>query len=127
MAIGLPECGANELLLPDIVYITPSSVDAWREVRDPASRYTRMQLHIMKHDGIDAETVEDVIVRQSANKRELWWPYGQKAPVYLMPCPILGDRNKGGERQLLVLSPAAMPKWVHEDGTILGGKKKWRK
>lgn len=122
MATGLPECGPDEMLLPETVHITPSKPNAWRDARQPHCRYTGMQLSMLRHMGVDAATVDDVIVRQAANRRELWWGIGTKAPVYLMPCPIIGERHRSGERHLLVISPDGSRKWVHEDGSIFGGK-----
>lgn len=127
MATGLPQCGPGEMLLPQSgIIITPSRPNAWRELRAADQRYTGMQLRALRFRGDDPDTVADVIVRQAATMREMWWPSGAKAPVYLMPCPIIGEREKGRERHLLVISPDGSRKFVHEDGSILGGKK-WSK
>jgi hypothetical protein len=123
MAAGLPICGPGELLLPETVHITPSNINPWRGVRRPESRYTQDQLRMLHSRGDDPDTVEDVIVRQSASRRERWWP-GPNAPVFLMPCPVI-QRRRSGE-QLLVITPAGHRKWVYADGAITKGKR-WSK
>jgi hypothetical protein len=126
MATGLPICGPGEMLLPQTVHVTPSRPNAWRDVRDPEERYTRHQLRGLSCRGLNPGEVPDVIVRQAATTREMWWPSGSKAPVYLMPCPIIGERQQDGARQLLVITPDGSRKFVREDGAILGGKR-WSK
>jgi hypothetical protein len=127
MATGLPQCGPGEMLLPQSgIIITPSRSNPWREVRQAEQRYTGMQLRALQFRGLDPDTVPDVIVRQAATMREMWWPSRAKAPVYLMPCPIIGERKKNGRRHVLVITPDGSRKFVHEDGSILGGKQ-WSK
>lgn len=126
MTTGLPTCGEHEMLLPQTVYITPSNINPWRDVRDPDQRYTRTQLHRMRLEGIDQATVEDIIVRNRVCPRnEMYIPGGIRHD-YLMPCPIIGRRERAGQLQLKVISPAGDRKWVYPDGSITR-KKAWAK
>ena len=121
MAKGLPELGEREMLLPQSVIITPSKPNAWRAARHPDQRYTGSQLAEMRRLGLDIDAIEDVIVRQAVTNREYWWGEGTAAPVYLMPSPIVGERHRGGERQLKVIAPDGQRKWVYADGSISRG------
>ena len=109
---GLPECGPDELLLPQTVHITPSKINPWRDVRDEDQRYTRFQLRRLREQGIDPDTVPDVIVRDKVNPFREMYTAGRPL-VYLIPCPII----EGKGQQLTVLSPDGSRKIVQPDGT----------
>jgi len=115
--IGLPECGPGEMLLPDRGgYIIPSNINPWRELRRPDRRYTDAQLRVMPLYQLDPATCDDVVVRSSVSMQEYSWPLGTRAPVYLLPCPIIS--RKGDGAKCLVISPTGLKKWVYADGSI---------
>lgn len=112
---GLPETKPGELLLPqEGIHVTPSNINAWRDVRAADQRYSRQQLAELRRLGLHPDHVRDVIVRDKVSIREMWWPSGSPTPVYLLPCPILEGE---GRQNLTVLSPAGIRKIVQPDGT----------
>ena len=119
---GLPEVGPDEVLLPASGQrVTPSCVNVWRASRHPDQRYTYAQLARCSEWGVDAETCEDVIVRSTASMSEIYWDrWTQKAPTYLLPCPLLERRGDGS--QCLVISPYGTKEWVYSDGSITKGR-----
>lgn len=116
---GLPECAPGEHLLPETVIITPSKINPWRDARKADQRYTGMQLRRLKEQGLDPDTVPDVIVRDAVNIFREMYTGGRKA-TYLLPCPIIEGRGD----QLIVISPDGSRKIVQPDGTKGRPKKK---
>lgn len=90
---ALPHCGPGEHLLPDTLYVTPSSINPWRGVRRADQPFTNAQLAAMRREGLTAHAVETIVVRSPATHRNMWWPAGDPKPVYLCPCPVIGRRG----------------------------------
>lgn len=111
--IGLPDIGESEHLLPELVIVSPSKVNPWRGGRMPTERYTEKQLAALRARNIDPATVEDIIIRDPATSREMWWPTPGPRPHFVMPCPIT-ERHAGG--RLTVLSPSGDEMNVGPDG-----------
>lgn len=118
MAVGLPECGPDERLLPinggELPPLIPSKINIWRARRVDGGRYTRIQINHLADRGLDPAQVEDVIVRQRISDREIWAP-SESRPTYLMPCPILAHRRRAGLDQFKVISPRGDHAWVYAD------------
>lgn len=105
-----------ELELPLSINITPSKISPWRSAKLPGAKFTHAQLREMVALQIDPVTVATVTVRSAATIREYYWPTGQSAPVFVMPCPILRTRERDGSH--LVISPNGQQKWVRPNGDI---------
>ncbi|MDO7841112.1 hypothetical protein [Sphingomonas immobilis] len=100
---------------PDRIQITPSASQPWYGWCDEGQRFTRAQLHGMKHRGIDPETVEAITVKRSATSREMWWPTNQAAPVFEFDCPVMSRRRDG---RLNIMAPSGEIKPVEADGWV---------
>lgn len=96
-------------------FITPSNIDPWGGAMQEGDRFTSEQVRDMQRRGIDPETVETLKVTRKATSRELWWPSGQPAPVFIFECPVLMRRLDG---RVKVISPSGMAKLVYADGSI---------
>lgn len=106
--IILPELAPGELMLPERMQLTPSNINPWRGRRREGQLFTDPQLKWLADMNMPAASVEWIALRDAATAREYWWPKGSKAPVFVMPCPVL-------ERQpdkIKVLTPAAFVEWV---------------
>lgn len=110
--IELPPTGEREHLLPPTAHLTPSNPNNWRAPRQPDQRYTdyqRKQLDIL---GLDAATVEDIVVRRKMTADEFYFGFN-RPPVYLIPCPIIGRSPVGN---LHVLTPRGTKTWLTPTG-----------
>ena len=98
---------------PETVYITPSKPNAWYGTIVEGRELTAQQHHALVHvHGLSAshETME--VVRQ-ATDREMWWPNGTLAPVYIFRCPVLRRRADG---KVDVIAPDGTTKRVRANG-----------
>ncbi|TVV75576.1 hypothetical protein [Sphingomonas solaris] len=96
--------------------ITPSAINSWRGSREEGAKFTARQLHIMRLDGIDPDSVAVIEVRSVATAREWEHRPGEPMPVYVLECPVLGAERRDGRVE--VLSPAGHRKLVYRDGSI---------
>lgn len=104
----LPILAPGELMLPATCHVTPSKINPWRGRRREDQLFTDPQLKYLAGNNIDPATVEWMALRDTVTAREYWWPRGSRAPVYVMPCPVL-ERQPDKTR---VLTPAAFIEWV---------------
>ncbi|MBP8235698.1 MAG: hypothetical protein KAY22_25720 [Rhizorhabdus sp.] len=105
----------RELELPEQVHITPSKQSAWRSPKAPGAKYTYRQLAALRSLGVDPETVPSIAVRSTATAREMYWPTTEPTPVFVIHCPIIGNRRDGRH---VVIAPTGQTKWVHPSGNI---------
>jgi hypothetical protein len=100
---------------PDRIQITPSAPCDWYGGWDADQRMTWQQRATLGRLGFDPEKVEWITVRRRAVMAEMWWPEGQAAPVFEMPCPIIQRRADGC---IKIISPAGVNRVVQPDGWI---------
>lgn len=113
------EPGPGEKLLPQAgIVITPSNINVWRATRGEDELFSWSQLRAMAAAGMDPATCDYIVVRSSLSMAEWDWPEGEKAPVYLLPCPVVPEERPRPDGRVRVISPYGTRELVWPDGHI---------
>jgi len=100
---------------PERITITPSSPCDWHGGWEADGRMTWQQRAALERAGLDPARVEWLTVRRRASVAEMYWPMGQDAPLFEMPCPVIQRLADG---RVKVISPAGINRIVQGDGWI---------